>query len=332
MPLSCRYYAEKFPETEDVVMVKVRSIADMGAYVNLLEYDDIEGMILLSELSRRRIRSINKLIRIGKTEPVVVIRVDKDKGYIDLSKRRVSAEDIDKCTEKFSKAKAVNSILRHVAFMLDYQTNEQLEELYQKTAWLFDKKAKRQSAAYEAFKQAVKDPSLLDECGLDEKTKETLLNQIKQKLTPQAVKIRAYVECSCYGYEGINAVKRALRAGMSVSTEEIPIKINLVASPIFVINTHTQEKEDGMKALTLALKAIEEAAEKEGGTFRIKSAPKVVTKEDEAEHARQMELAEQESRQVAGDDSEEEESEEGSDEEDDEKKENGVKEESEEEE
>ncbi len=35
----------------------------MGAYVSLLEYNGIEGMILLSELSRRRIRSINKLIK-----------------------------------------------------------------------------------------------------------------------------------------------------------------------------------------------------------------------------------------------------------------------------
>jgi len=61
-------------------MVNVRSIADMGAYVHLLEYNNIEGMILLSELSRRRIRSINKLIRIGRDECVVVIRVDKDKG------------------------------------------------------------------------------------------------------------------------------------------------------------------------------------------------------------------------------------------------------------
>lgn len=61
-------------------MVNVRSIAEMGAYVNLLEYNNIEGMILLSELSRRRIRSINKLIRVGRNECVVVIRVDKDKG------------------------------------------------------------------------------------------------------------------------------------------------------------------------------------------------------------------------------------------------------------
>lgn len=78
--LLCRFYKEKYPEVEDVVMVNVRSIAEMGAYVHLLEYNNIEGMILLSELSRRRIRSINKLIRVGKTEPVVVIRVDKEKG------------------------------------------------------------------------------------------------------------------------------------------------------------------------------------------------------------------------------------------------------------
>ena len=66
----------------------------MGAYVSLLEYNEIEGMILLSELSRRRIRSIGKLIKVGRIEPVMVLRVDEDKGYIDLSKRRVSPEDV----------------------------------------------------------------------------------------------------------------------------------------------------------------------------------------------------------------------------------------------
>ena len=80
MPLSCRFYKYKYPKTDDVVMVNVRSIEEMGVYVNLLEYNNIKGMVLLSELSRRRIRSINKLIRVGRNECVVVIRVDKDKG------------------------------------------------------------------------------------------------------------------------------------------------------------------------------------------------------------------------------------------------------------
>ena len=80
MSLACRFYKHKYPKLDDVVMVNVRSIAELGAYVSLLEYDDTEGMIMLSELSRRRIRSINRLVRIGRNECVVVIRVDEEKG------------------------------------------------------------------------------------------------------------------------------------------------------------------------------------------------------------------------------------------------------------
>lgn len=46
----------------------MKSIAEMGAYVQLLEYNGIEGMILLSELSRRRIRSITKLIKVRRRQ------------------------------------------------------------------------------------------------------------------------------------------------------------------------------------------------------------------------------------------------------------------------
>lgn len=78
-----------------------------------------------------------------------------------------------------------------------------------------------------------RDPSILAECGLDEHTKEVLLNNIKRKLTSQAVKIRADVEVACYGYEGIDAVKAALKAGLALSTDELPIKINLIAPPLY---------------------------------------------------------------------------------------------------
>lgn len=76
-----------------------------------MEYNNIEGMILSSELSRRRIRSVAKLVRVGKMEPVMVMRVDKDKGYIDLSKRRVTTDDIKKCEERYSKAKLVSPLV-----------------------------------------------------------------------------------------------------------------------------------------------------------------------------------------------------------------------------
>lgn len=73
-----------------------------------------------------------------------------------------------------------------------------------------------------------RDPAVLDELNLDDKTKETLLANIRRRLTPQAVKIRADLEVACYGYEGIDAVKQALRKGLECSTEEIPIKVQQV--------------------------------------------------------------------------------------------------------
>lgn len=303
MPLTCRFYKQKYPEIDDVVMVTVRSIAEMGAYVHLLAYKNIEGMILLSELSRRRIRSINKLIRVGRNECVVVIRVDKEKGYIDLSKRRVSPEEVKKCEEKFNRAKTVNSILRHVAEVLDYSSDEQLEELHEKTAWYFDEKYKTTGGSYEIFKHAVSEPSILDDCQLDDETKEVLLTNINRRMTPQAVKVRSDVEVACYGYEGIDAVKAALKEGLKFSTEEMPVKINLIAPPLYVVTTTTLERELGVETLKKAIEAIEKAINESNGQFSVKMEPKVVTDTDEIELSKQLAELEKMNAEVGGDDS-----------------------------
>jgi hypothetical protein len=75
----------------------------------------------------------------------MVLRVDKDKGYIDLSKRRVSPEDIAASEDKFNKSKMVHSIMRHVA----ETTGQNVEELYKDVGWPLYKKY---GHAFEAFK------------------------------------------------------------------------------------------------------------------------------------------------------------------------------------
>jgi len=273
-------------------MVNVRHIAEMGAYVTLLEYNNKEGMILLSELSRRRIRSVNKLIRVGRNECVVVIRVDKDKGYIDLSKRRVYSKDLVQCEERFAKAKAVNSILRHVAEQLGYDSEEQLEDLYERTAWYFDRKLKKKTASYDIFKKAIIDATVLDECDITAEMRDKLLEDIRKRLTPQPVKIRADIEVSCFAYDGIEAVKAALIEAQKCSTEEMPIKINLIAAPLFVVTTQTLERTEGLAAVNSALDKVKETIEGFGGTFKMVVAPKVVTDLDEEEIKKRLEMLE----------------------------------------
>jgi translation initiation factor 2 subunit 1 len=288
---NCRFYENQFPAIDELVVVQVRQIAEMGAYVKLLEYDNIEGMILLSELSRRRIRSINKLIRVGRNEVVVVLRVDQEKGrihrlikdytlthlgYIDLSKRRVSPEDVVKCEERFNKSKAVHSIMRNVA----EKTNVPLEELYTAIGWPLYRKY---GHAYDAFKIAISYTQFLKFSNSRQSDNvfsglkmpnpavlPALLAQISRRLTPQPAKIRADIEVTCFSYDGIDAIKTALLQGEKMSTEQCPIKVKLVAPPLYVVVANTLDKEIGLATVKSGVNKIREVVESFGGELAIK--------------------------------------------------------------
>jgi len=146
-----------------------------------------------------------------------------------------------------------------------------------------------------------------------------LLGQIKRRLTPHAVKIRADLEVACYAYEGVDAVRDALKAGLSMSTEDMPIKINLIAPPLYVMTTQTLDRVDGIQRLKDVLDKVKLTIEASKGTFQIKMAPKVVSDTDEIELAKQLERLEEQNREVSGDEgSDADENQEGDEEDDDE--------------
>jgi translation initiation factor 2 subunit 1 len=280
--MRCRFYENQYPEPEEVVMVNVTSIGEMGAYVTLTEYDNIDGLILLSELTRRRIRSINKLVRVNRPEIVMVLRVDKEKGYIDLSKRRVDPEDVVKCEERFSKAKQVHNILTNVA----KTRGVPLESLYQRVAWPLYRKY---GHAHDAFKLALsnavdeKTTDIFADIDIEPEIKDAIFTFIRRKLTPQPVKIRADIEVTCFNYEGIEAVKSALLTGEEMSIPEVPIKVSLIASPLFVLVTNTTEKDLGLETMNRALNRIQDEIRAKGGSMTVKMEPKVVDNREESE-------------------------------------------------
>lgn len=302
--LECRFYENEFPELESLVMVNVRNIADMGAYVSLLEYNNIEGMILLSELSRRRIRSIHKLIRVGRNEIVMVLRVDQEKGYIDLSKRRVSPEDVAACEDKFKKANAVHGVLRHMAD----RKGLYLKELYEKIGWPLYRKY---GHAYDAFKLALREGEAgvvdpFEELDIPVELKTELKSNIRRRLAPKPVKIRADIEVSCFTYEGIDAIREALFAGIACGGENTAIKVKLIAPPIYTISTMSLEKDAGIALLTKAIEKIQESIVPKGGKMEVKLAPKAVSDKDEAELQAMMDRMAMENMEVGDDDDDEE--------------------------
>ncbi|KAJ2377020.1 hypothetical protein IW150_001628 [Coemansia sp. RSA 2607] len=298
MATTCRFYEAEFPEIDDVVMVRIKSIKEMGAYVQLEEYGNIEGMIPVAELSRRRIRSVQSLIRVGRHEPVSVFRVDKSKGYIDLSKSRVNHDEAEACRVKFEKSKHVHLIITSLARKLETTP----EELYKQFGWPL---YKQYGHAYDAFKAAIADPeAVFGPFNLDPKTKEELVAIISHDLRPQRSKLRADIEVTCTEYQGIEAIRKALTAGEAVSTEETPIKIRLIAPPQYTMSTTSIDKAADLQLMEKAIEEVRKVIVEEGGSLKVVMGPKVVSENEEKELQDFMERAERENAEVAGDDDE----------------------------
>jgi len=299
--LTCRFYANELPNLDDVVVAKVHKITESGAYAHLLEYDNHDAMIPLSELSRIRIRSVGKHIKLGRCEYTAVIRVDEEQGYVDLSKSKVYQKDLLACEDRFGKGKLINSILRNVAAQLGYKEKAQLESLYERTAWRFDQKAGRRSGCFNVFKKALDDPSVFDDCDLVEEEKKKLVEEVVKRMSPQPIKIRSDIEVSCFGYDGVDAVKKALKEGLGShsTTEELsPIQVNLIAHPLFSITTTNMSREEGIKSVEAALNFIQKSIESfSGGNFNVVAAPEVVYDPEEREmkkRAQMLDLEEEE--------------------------------------
>lgn len=124
--------------------------------------------------------------------------------------------------------------------------------------------------------------------------KEALLSNVKRRLTPQPVKVRADLEVTCFKYEGIDAIRAALKKGEETSTEETPIKIKLVAPPLYVIVTTSIQKEAGVKALNVAIEAVKDHIVRAGGDVTVKVPPRTVHERDERELTTLLEKLERE--------------------------------------
>jgi len=269
----CRMYQPEFPELDDLVMVRVNRINEIGAFVSLLEYNGKEGIILLSELSRRRMRSINKHIRVGKKEVLQVLRVDKEKGYIDLSKKLLKDEDILECTQRYQRSKTVHSIMTHVAELQTGESILTLEELYGRIVWpLYE----QYGHAYEAFKKIAAGEDVLAGLDAPDEIKENIVKTIQHRLGSMPVKIQADIQVTCFSYEGIDAIKPALRAGLACGDKDMPIHIQLVTSPEYILYTSSSDHERGIALLKKAVEAIQTEIKKHGGDCVIKNEPRVV--------------------------------------------------------
>jgi len=274
------YYERKVPEPDELVMVRVNSIDDMGVLCSLLEYNNLEGFLPLSEISRKRMRSVLRHVRVGQQQVLQVLRVDTERGYTDLSKKYITEVERDAGTEKFNKGKTVHSITKRVAETL----HKHLEDIYKTYVWTL---YQTHGHPYDAFKnlagmkEGEEDDIWKDLPDVEHEIKQSFISLIKHQMAVQPVKVGTQIEVMCYSEGGIDDIKRSLKSGLELNNGSFnSVKIQLISSPLYLVWTTTLEEEKGNKALLEVVDVIRQSIAEVGGVLKVVKDPSVIGKVD----------------------------------------------------
>src|SRR3989338_7972247 len=152
---------EGFPEEDELVMCTVTKVQFHSVFVTLDEYDK-GGMIHISEVSPGRIRNIRDFVREGKKIVCKVLRVNEEKGHIDLSLRRVTETQKRSKVDELKQEQKAEKILEFVAKDL----NMDIKKLY---STINENISKKYASLNEFFEKVVSDNSIIKDSGLDAK-------------------------------------------------------------------------------------------------------------------------------------------------------------------
>jgi len=251
-----RWYKNKYPIVNENVMVKCVSLSDTGVYCQLLEYDNIEALIPSTELSRQRIRSITQVTNIGRIFVACVLSIDEEKGYIDLSKKRVIESDIEECETRFNKSKKVASIVKSVCRQVEqHHLNLTEEEFYEHFIWTLQETYKLDIHILDILSYLYKHQDILSKHVLPDNIKTILIDCLSKHLISKQIQLQCEIELTCFSVEGIEGIKSSIREGLLLDKEK-RLRIRILSAPIYIIHYIADDKEKGIEFIYQVIEKI----------------------------------------------------------------------------
>src|SRR5208283_5002612 len=85
--------AAELPDRGEIVLCTVREITPHGIYVDLDEYNNMNGFLHISEITTGWVRNIERVAKVQQKLVLKVIRAEKSRREVDLSLRQVTNEE-----------------------------------------------------------------------------------------------------------------------------------------------------------------------------------------------------------------------------------------------
>lgn len=186
-----------YPEENEIVICTVTKIQHHSIFCRLDEYDK-SGMLHISELSSGRVRNVGEYVKEGKTIICKVLQVNKEKGHIDLSLRRV--------TEAQKKAKAAGIKKYQFAMKLLEVVAEDLKAKPEALYSELEKQLGQYETVFDLFQAHVESQAPLP---LGKAESAAVSKLVMERLKPPRVTIKGQLLITTYEPDGVEVIRRA---------------------------------------------------------------------------------------------------------------------------
>jgi len=235
------------PESGEVVVCTVREITSHGIYVNLDQYDDMNGFLHVSEISTGWVRNIERVAKVSQKLVLKVIRANRMRREIDLSLRQVTNEERRAKVIEWKREERAVAIMGAVRKKLELDDSQAMS--------LTEKLEDQFGTLYEAFEMAArKGEKGLGMLELPEEAPKVIAETAAEKIVPPSYEVGALVEISSRSPNGIEQVKKTLMAAASSPSAEV--HITYAGAPKYRVRVTADDYKQAEKALDGVLENI----------------------------------------------------------------------------
>ena len=253
----------EWPEFGELVIATIESVKDYGAYAKLDEYNR-RGFLHISEISSTRIRHVRDFVRENQKMVLKVLRVDIEKGHIDLSLRRVTKRERiekNKCWKKDRKGEA---LLHAVAEKVGLS----IHEVYQKAGVILEEKY----GLYEGFEKVVKEGvEVLTKLDIPEDLAKVIAQIAEERIRIKMVKARGVLEVRCMKPNGVKCIQDAfIGAKKSQEAKDAKIEFYVIAAPRYSVEVSADNWKRAEELLEKVSECVVTNITKAGGNGSFK--------------------------------------------------------------
>ncbi|UCE29112.1 MAG: translation initiation factor IF-2 subunit alpha [Candidatus Bathyarchaeota archaeon] len=249
----------EWPDIGDLVIATVEKVTSFGAYVVLDEYDK-RGLLHISELSSTWVKNIRDFVRERQKLVLKVLRVNIEKGQVDLSLRRVTKREKKEKNLLWKKERRADALLQNASEKLAISP----EEIYEKVGAALEKEF---GGIYEGLEKTAKEgANFLLKLGVSKEIAKTLEKIAKERIGIPTVKVKGILELECAKPNGATAIRDALLSARKAgSPQEAEVHVHVISPPKYRIEVLAEDYKEAERILEKTTKTALKKIAKAGG-------------------------------------------------------------------